>query len=101
MYRLEIKAILDELRDKKAKAREIEKILKSDARLWTIVRKEIAAARESFADARRSKIGGRGARETEYSEDDLHQGAAAGSRSLDEVASSDGQSLGAGLEHHP
>ena len=33
------------------------------------MRKEIAAARESFADARRSKIGGRGARETEYSEE--------------------------------
>ena len=69
LAKLEIKAILDELRDKKAKAREIEKILKSDVRLWTIVRKEIAAARESFADARRSKIGGRGARETEYSEE--------------------------------
>ena len=69
LAKLEIKAILDELRDKKKKAREIEKILKSDNRLWTIVRKEIAAAREAFADARRSKIGGRGARETEYSEE--------------------------------
>ncbi len=69
LAKLEIKAILDELRDKKQRAREIEKILKSDARLWTIVRKEIAEVRKSFTDERRTKIGGKGARETEYSEE--------------------------------
>lgn len=69
LAKLEIKAILDELLDKKKRAREIEKILKSEARLWTIVHKEIAEARKSFADVRRSKIGGKGARETEYSEE--------------------------------
>ncbi|MFP6738934.1 MAG: DNA topoisomerase IV subunit A [Planctomycetota bacterium] len=69
LARMEIKAILDELLDKKKRAREIEKILKSDVRLWTIVRKEISAVRKSFADARRTKIGGKGARETEYSEE--------------------------------
>ncbi|MEC8894908.1 MAG: DNA topoisomerase IV subunit A [Planctomycetota bacterium] len=69
LAKLEIKAILDELRDKKKRAREIEKILKSDARLWTIVRKEIAEVRKSFTDGRRTKIGGKGARETEYSEE--------------------------------
>ncbi len=69
LAKLEIKAILDELRDKRKRAREIEKILRSDARLWTIVRKEIAEARKSFTDDRRTKIGGKGARETEYSEE--------------------------------
>ena len=47
LAKLEIKGILDELLDKKKRAREIEKILKSEARLWTIVHKEIAEARKN------------------------------------------------------
>ena len=69
LARMEIKAILDELFDKKKAAKEIEKILRSEARLWTIVRKEIAEARKTFGDLRRTKIGGKGAMETEYSEE--------------------------------
>jgi DNA gyrase subunit A len=69
LARLEIKAILDELRAKKKEAKEIEAILASDRRLWTIVKREIAETRKAYADDRRSKIGGRGAHETEYSEE--------------------------------
>ncbi len=69
LARLEIKAILEELRAKKKEAREIEAILASDRRMWTIVKREIAQTRKAYADDRRSKIGGRGAHETEYSEE--------------------------------
>ena len=72
LYRLakmEIRAIRDELREKRKQAAEIEAILASPRKLWTIVRKEIAEMRERYGDERRTKIGGRGAQETEYKEE--------------------------------
>jgi len=68
LARLEIQAIVDELREKRAQAAEIESILASEKRLWTVVGREIAAARATYGDARRTKIGGRGAAEAEYDE---------------------------------
>ena len=67
--KLEIKAILDELREKRARVEEIEAILKSPRRLWAIVKSELKEAREKYGDERRSKIGGRGQDETEYDEE--------------------------------
>jgi len=69
LAKLEIKAILEELREKKKQAKEIEAILASDRRLWAVVRRELAEARKEFGDERRTKIGGRGAQETEYDEE--------------------------------
>lgn len=69
LARLEIQAILTELREKKRKAREIQAILASPRRIWTVVRQEIAEARASHSDERRTRIGGRGAQETEYDEE--------------------------------
>ncbi|MFO0947405.1 MAG: DNA topoisomerase (ATP-hydrolyzing) [Planctomycetota bacterium] len=53
---LEIKKIMDELREKKALAKQIEEILASEKRLWGEVRKELAEFDEKFADKRRTKI---------------------------------------------
>ena len=69
LAKMEIQQILDELKEKRARVAEIETILKSPRRLWTIVRTELKAAREKYGDARRSRIGGRGVDETEYDEE--------------------------------
>src|SRR6266436_5514506 len=54
---MEIKKILDELKEKKAQAEEIEEILKSKRRLWTIVKGELNALADKFSDKRRTKLG--------------------------------------------
>ncbi len=53
---LEIKKILDELREKKAEAKEIEEILRSNKRLWSVVKKELQEIETKFGDRRRTKI---------------------------------------------
>lgn len=53
---LEIKKILDELRDKRAQAKEIEEILGSNRRLWKVVKDEMKELGEKFGDRRRTKI---------------------------------------------
>ncbi|MBI3822229.1 MAG: DNA topoisomerase 4 subunit A [Planctomycetes bacterium] len=54
---MEIKRILEELKEKKAQAEEIEEILKSKRRLWTIVKTELNDLGEKFGDKRRTRIG--------------------------------------------
>jgi DNA gyrase subunit A len=59
LYRIaqmEIKKILDELKEKKAQAEKIEAILRSEKKLWGVVKEELAALSEKFADRRRTKI---------------------------------------------
>ncbi len=59
LYRLaalEIQKILDERREKKKRAREIEVILGSAARLWKVIRSELTAIAKEFGDKRRSLI---------------------------------------------
>src|SRR6266700_4192552 len=56
LYRIaqmEIKKILDELREKKKLAAEIEEILASKRRLWGVVKDELNALAEKFADDKR------------------------------------------------
>jgi DNA gyrase subunit A len=53
---MEIKKILDELREKKKQADEIEEILGSTRRLWTIVKTELNEVAEKFGDKRRTRI---------------------------------------------
>jgi DNA gyrase subunit A len=60
LYRIaqmEIKRILDELREKKKQAEEIEAILSSTRRLWTIVKTELNELGEKFGDKRRTRLG--------------------------------------------
>jgi len=54
---MEIKKILDELREKKKLAEEIEAILSSTKKLWTIVKSELNELGEKFGGRRRTKMG--------------------------------------------
>ena len=54
---LEIKKILDELAEKTADAARIEAILRSDKKLWGVVKTEMLEVGESFGDRRRTKLG--------------------------------------------
>jgi len=60
LARLEIQIILDELRDKRAAAKEIKAILGDKKKLWKVIRTEIAEVAAKFADKRRTKLGGGG-----------------------------------------
>ncbi|MEZ6196871.1 MAG: DNA topoisomerase (ATP-hydrolyzing) [Planctomycetota bacterium] len=53
---LEIQRILDELREKKARAAEIRRILSSETTLWSIVRGELEVLAKEHGDDRRSRI---------------------------------------------
>src|SRR5262249_8707186 len=54
---LEIKQILDELKEKKAQAEKIEALLRSQRKLWGVVKDELAELGEAFPDRRRTKMG--------------------------------------------
>jgi DNA gyrase subunit A len=58
LARLEIQIILDELKEKRAAAKEIKAILGDKRKLWRVIRGEIAAVAEAFPDKRRTKLGG-------------------------------------------
>jgi DNA gyrase subunit A len=53
---LEIQRILDELRDKKAEAARIEAILRSKAKLWGVIKGELADLADKFGDRRRTRM---------------------------------------------
>src|SRR5262245_12281582 len=53
---MEIKKILDELREKKKQAEEIEAILESKRRLWGVIKDELNALGEKYGDKRRSRM---------------------------------------------
>lgn len=53
---LEIKKILDELKEKKAEAERIEGILRSNKKLWGVVKDELKEVAEKFGDKRRTKM---------------------------------------------
>lgn len=58
LAKLEINVIREELADKRARARKIEKILGSPKKLWTIVKKELGDVVEELGTTRRTKTGG-------------------------------------------
>src|SRR5215470_8624295 len=53
---MEIQQILDELKEKKAQAEKIEALLRSDKKLWGIIKNELEEVGEKFADRRRTKM---------------------------------------------
>jgi len=53
---LEIKKILDELKEKKAEAEHIEGILRSNRKLWGVVKEELKEVGAKFGDRRRTRI---------------------------------------------
>jgi DNA gyrase subunit A len=54
---LEIKKILDELKEKKDEATRIEGILRSDRKLWGVVKGELNELGEKYPERRRTKMG--------------------------------------------
>lgn len=55
--KLEIDSIRQELKEKKAEATRIEKLLKSKAQMWKLIRKELEEVAAEFGDKRRSNFG--------------------------------------------
>jgi DNA gyrase subunit A len=57
---MEIKKILDELKEKKARAEEVQSILASRKKLWRVVKDELQEAEKKFGgkDRRRTKVSG-------------------------------------------
>ena len=53
---LEIKKILDELKEKKKQAAELEALLSSQAKLWEVVKTELNEVVEKYGDRRRARI---------------------------------------------
>lgn len=56
--KLEIKKIMDELREKKEEAKRLEELLRSERRLWALVKKELEEVGAEHGDRRRSRIVG-------------------------------------------
>jgi DNA gyrase subunit A len=54
---LEIKKILQELKEKKAEAERIEGILRSQRKLWGVIKSELNELGEKFGDRRRTRMG--------------------------------------------
>jgi DNA gyrase subunit A len=71
LARLEIQVILDELKDKKTRAKEIEGILREKRRLWKVIRGEIEEIGKKFGDKRRTKVGGAGGDDVEFVAEDF------------------------------
>lgn len=69
LARLEILVVQDELKQKRAEVKRIEGILKSKAKLWGTVRDELGEIKTAYNDKRRTRVGGAGAEEMEFSED--------------------------------
>jgi DNA gyrase subunit A len=68
LARLEIRLIREELGEKKAEAARIEAILRSEARLWGVVKTELGEVAEQYGDRRRTRVGG-AALELEFDEE--------------------------------
>jgi DNA gyrase subunit A len=66
LARLEIQIILEELKDKRAQAKEIEAILKDKRKLWKVIRTELEEIGKKYGDKRRTKIGGAGGEEVAF-----------------------------------
>ncbi|MGD9902382.1 MAG: DNA topoisomerase (ATP-hydrolyzing) subunit A [Vicinamibacterales bacterium] len=64
LARLEILVIQNELKEKRARTRQINALLKDDAARWTLVREELEQIQKTYGDRRRSSI--EQADETEY-----------------------------------
>jgi DNA gyrase subunit A len=71
LARLEIQLIIEELKDKRAKAKEIRAILADKKKLMKVVRGEIVEVAARFPDKRRTKIGGAGGEDLEFVAEDF------------------------------
>ncbi len=66
LSRTEIKKMVDELSDKRRQAKELNALLASNPRLWTVVKNELAEVSKTYTDKRRTKIGRRQTEEIQF-----------------------------------
>ncbi|HEX3693819.1 MAG TPA: DNA topoisomerase IV subunit A [Polyangia bacterium] len=66
LARLEIQAILDELREKQVRAKDIRAILGDKRKLWKVIRTELSEVSDKFKDKRRTRIGGPGGEDVAF-----------------------------------
>src|SRR5438477_674171 len=69
LARLEILVIEKEAKEKRAEQRQLKGLLGSDRLRWGVVRDEIIEIQKAYGDKRRTRIGGAGSEELEYSEE--------------------------------
>src|SRR4051812_3454712 len=69
LAKLEILVIEKELKEKRSDQRRLKELLASDRSRWAVVREEIAEIQKAYSDKRRTRIGGAGSEEVEYSEE--------------------------------
>ncbi|MGQ9590101.1 MAG: DNA gyrase/topoisomerase IV subunit A [Planctomycetota bacterium] len=69
LARLEVQAVLRELKEKKARLAEVEAVLSSPRKIWGIVKSELREVRETYGDERRTRILGRGIEEKAFDEE--------------------------------
>jgi DNA gyrase subunit A len=58
LAKLEIEAIRKELEEKRAEGERLDKLIQSDAALWTVIRKELRAVNKFYGSPRLTRIGG-------------------------------------------
>ncbi len=66
LAKLEIQAVLDELREKKKRIKEIAAILRSPPRIWTVVKKELIDIGKTYGEPRRTRVLAAGHEEMSY-----------------------------------
>ncbi len=69
LARLEILVVEKELKEKRAEIKRIESILKDKKKVWGTVRDELGELKAQYNDKRRTRIGGAGSEELEFSEE--------------------------------
>ena len=69
LARLEILVIQKEAREKRGEQKRLKELLDSDKLRWGVVRDELREIGETYGDKRRTRIGGAGSEELEYSEE--------------------------------
>jgi DNA gyrase subunit A len=69
LARLEILVVEKELKEKRAEIKRIEGILRDKKKVWATVKDELGQIKTLYGDKRRSRIGGAGAEEMEFSEE--------------------------------
>ena len=71
LAKLEILVIKEEAEKKRAEAKQLSALLKSKAKRWKLIRKELNEIRDEYADERRSRIVRSQAKEPEFSAEDF------------------------------
>ncbi|MBZ4417138.1 DNA topoisomerase (ATP-hydrolyzing) subunit A [Myxococcus sp. RHSTA-1-4] len=67
LARLEILVVEKELKEKRAEIKRIEGILKDKKKVWATVKDELGQVKAAYSDKRRTRIGGVGSEEVEFS----------------------------------